>query len=116
MAIELDREALDDYVDLNPSVATADDLVRRLIADRFIPEELLERCQIDGSLLETGDLHLLLENKDFSFDDCFEAAQDIADVINNPPSGGGGARRSVRAAPTNTYPEVHNLLSFVAEV
>ena len=81
--IGLDRDALDDYISLIPSVDTVDEVLKVLVASRFIPEDIVRRCRVAANLLRTGDLHVVLEGSDSS---CAMAAKHIADRINNPNS------------------------------
>ena len=86
MIIGLDREALDEYVSLNPSVDTVDELLKILVASRFIPEDIVRRCRVAANLLRTGDLHVVLESVNGSESSCATAAENMAERINNPPN------------------------------
>ena len=77
-----------------------DELLATLIADDFISEETLERCTMEGSLLQTGDLHMLLQNKMNTDNFCYVAMEEIADIINNPP--GQDSSSAARAARSTT--------------
>ena len=107
MTIGLDRVGLDDYIELNPSVDTVDELLKRILASGIIPEDVIASCLIEAGLLDSGELHLLLENKMFADSTCFEAVQALADLINNPPSSDSSTgKRSVRATSTSGLPQV----------
>ena len=107
MTIGLDRVGLDDYIELNPSVDTVDELLKRILASGIIPEDVIASCLIEASLLDSGELHMLLEDTMFADRTCFEAVQDLADLINNPPSSDSSAgKRSVRATSTSGLPQV----------
>lgn len=98
MTIGLDRDAVDEYVRLNPSLDTVDELLKVLVASRFIPEDVVRRCKVAASLLRTGDLHVLLENINSSDSTCAMAAEQIAERINNPPMGDDGTETTTTAA------------------
>ena len=87
MTLGLDREALDEYIELNPSVDTVDELVKRLIASGFIPERILRRCKMAVNMLRTGDLHLVFENVNRTGNVCSMFVEEIAEAINNPEAG-----------------------------
>ena len=87
MTIGLDGDSLDEYVRLNPSVDTVTDLLNVLVQSRFITMTVASRCNVEASLLDSGDLHMVLENLMNSDSICAMAAQEIADRINNPPMG-----------------------------
>jgi len=102
VTIGLDRDAVDEYVRLNPSVDTVDEFLKALVASGFIPEDIIRRCNISANLLRTGDLHVVLESVIRSDNVCSRFAQRIADRINNPPEGG------ATMTTTNTNPQVTN--------
>ena len=109
MTIGLDRVGLDDYIELNPSVDTVDELFKRILTSGIIPEDVIASCLIEAGLLDSGELHILLENREFEDSTCFEAAQDLANLINNPPgseSDSTNGKRSVRATSTSAIPQV----------
>lgn len=108
MTIGLDRDGLDEYIELNPSLDTVDELLETLVADGFISEESLERCTMEGSLLETGNLHMLLQNKMNTDNFCYMTIEEIADIINNPPGQeSSSAARSARSVSiTTAIPQV----------
>ena len=110
MTISLDREGLDEFIELNPDLDTIDRLLETLVASRFISEQTLLSCGVDATLLQTGDLHLLLENNNSAHNVCFTAAQEFAGLINNPPSGetGSNGARSVRNTATEAIPQVRD--------
>ena len=87
MTLALDSKALDEYVELNPSVDTVDELVKRLVASGFIPERILRRCKMAVNMLKTGDLHLVFENVNRTGNACYRFVQEIAKAINNPREG-----------------------------
>ena len=98
---------LDDYIELNPSVDTVDELLKRILASGIIPEDVIASCLIEAGLLDSGDLHILMENREFEDRTCFEAVRDLADLINNPPSSDSSAgKRSIRATSTGALPQV----------
>ena len=105
MYIGLDRDGLDEYIELDPSLSTVDDLLETLISSSFIRQEVVERCEVEGSLLETGELHILLENKRSTDSICFLSVAEIAKSVNNPP-GSRGSGRSARATTTTAIPQV----------
>lgn len=82
--IGLDRDGLDEYIELDPSLSTVDELLETLVSSGFITDQVLQRCGIEGSLLETGELHILLENKVSTDNLCYMAVVEIAESINNP--------------------------------
>lgn len=86
MTIGLDRDAVDEYVRLNPLLETVDEFLRELVASGFIREEVVRRCKIVANLLDSGDMHLVLENLEQTDTVCAMAAERIADRINNPPT------------------------------
>ena len=104
VTIGLDRDAVDEYVHLNPEVDTMDEFLRQLVASHFIPEDIVRRCRIFANLLMTGSLHLVLENVNKSEDICVKFAERIADKINNPPDG--------TMASTAPNPQVHYIILF----
>ena len=99
VTFRLIREAVDEYARRNPDSGTVEDFLDALISSGFIPEEILRRCEILASLLDTGDFHLLLEEKEMQLDGmiCNQFAIRIAERINNP-------RNLTEAA---SYPQVH---------
>jgi hypothetical protein len=103
VTIGIDREALDEYISLNPSVDTVDALLKVLVASRFIPENVTRRCKVAANLLRTGDLHVVLENVDSSESTCVKAANDMADKINNPPVADTTVNATIAANPQVTW-------------
>ncbi len=89
ITIGIDRDGLDEYVRLNPSLETLDDFVTTLIADTFIPEMILRSCRVSANLLDTGDLHMVLENLVTSENTCRMFVETMANDINNPPRNNG---------------------------
>ena len=88
MTIGLDHDAVDEYVRLNPSMDTVDELLKQLVASDFIPENILRRCMVSANLLMTGSLHMVLESVNGSDGNvCTMFAETIADKINDPPDG-----------------------------
>ena len=77
MTIGLDRDSLDEYVRLNPSVDTVTNLLNVLVQSRFITMTVASRCNVEASLLDSGDLHMVLENLVNSDSICAMAAQEL---------------------------------------
>ena len=84
VTIRLIRAILDEYLRLNPSLETVDDVIKSLIADGFITEDIIRQCKIAANLLDTGDLHVVLENRLNMGTPCRDFAERIAAKINNP--------------------------------
>ena len=85
--IGLDRDAVDEYVRLNPDKDTVDEFLKELVATSFIPADILRRCSVSANLLRTGDLQMVLESVASTDNACAMFAERIADKINNPPDG-----------------------------
>ena len=85
--IGLDRDAVDEYVRLNPDKDTVNEILKELVATGFIPGDILRRCNVSASLLRTGDLEMVLESVVSTDNTCTMFAERIADKINNPPDG-----------------------------
>lgn len=84
VSIAMDKEGLDEYVQLNPSISDLDDLIGSAIATGFIPQETLDRCNITSSLLDTGDLQIVLESNQTNEQYCNHAAEELAINIDDP--------------------------------
>lgn len=85
LTIGLDRDAMDEYIRLNPEMDTVDEFLKELVNSGFIPMDVLERCMVSASLLETGDLNMVMESMDNSNENtCSMFAETVADRINNP--------------------------------
>ena len=84
VSIAMDKEGLDEYVQLNPSISDLDDLIGSAIATGFIPQETLNRCNITSSLLDTGDLQIVLESNQTNERYCNHAAEELATNIDDP--------------------------------
>ena len=61
ITIGFDRERFDNYLNLNPSVETVDDLPLRIILSGLISEEDLLQCDVKASMLNEGDLFIAFE-------------------------------------------------------
>lgn len=85
MTIAFDRDALEAYIKLNPSLETVDDFLMLLIADGFISEDNLRQCTITVSLLFSGDMYLALKANTNSDSPCARFAEEIVRRINDPP-------------------------------
>lgn len=85
VTIALNHEALDEYIRLNPSFETVDEVLITLITSRFIPENIIRRCNASANILMTGDMQLVLKNVMNSERICHMFAAQIAEAINNPP-------------------------------
>lgn len=85
VTIGLDRDAVDAYVRSNPTLDTVEEFLRELVETGFIPEEVVRRCKIVANLLDSGDMHVVLENLVNTDTICAMAAERIANRINNPP-------------------------------
>lgn len=100
VSIGLDQDGLDEYVRLNPSVDTVDEFTKRLVASGFFPDDIVQRCEIAASILETGNMHMVLKNVLENETACYMFAERIADMINNPPSSSGNSTVAI------AYPQV----------
>ena len=69
---------------MNPLFDTLDEFIKGLIADGFIPEDILRQCRLAANLLDTGELHMVLENIERLGDVCRNFMEEIAEKINNP--------------------------------
>ncbi len=90
LTVGFDREAFEDYLSLNPSVETVDDLLKRMILSGLITKKDLLHCDIKASLLNEGDLFLAFEALVEAEDYCMTLSKKIGDMINNQLNGGSG--------------------------
>ena len=99
MTLRLIREVVDEYTQRNPDSDTVEDFLDALLSSGFIPEEIQRRCEILASLLDTGDFHLVLMEKEIQLDGmiCNQFAKRIAERINNPGN----------LTEITSYPQVH---------
>lgn len=101
LTIGFDRDALEDYINLNPSLETVDDLLMMLIAAGFIKEDDLRRCNVTASLLSSGDLYLALKAVSKSDTFCNQRTEDLVDRINNPPRDDGSSSTTATVSTSN---------------
>ena len=86
ITIGFDRNALEEYLTINPSVETVDDLMLRVFSSGLISRENQSHCEVSASLLNEGDLFIALKAIVRSEDYCMMLAQRLENVINDPPS------------------------------
>ncbi len=86
ITIGFDRNALEEYLTINPSVETVDDLMLRVFSSGLISRENQSHCEVSASLLNDGDLFIALKAMVRSEDYCMMLAQRLENVINDPPS------------------------------
>lgn len=73
---------------MNPDFETLDDVVKSLIADGFIPDNILRVCRLAASILDTAELQLVMENVNRDGSICRDFLDTVADKINNPDTSG----------------------------
>ena len=85
--VALDLAGLRDYIRINPSMRTLDDIIEALVESGFISDEVIDRCGLEATLTTTRNIQITLSaqnNDDAAF--CIGAGDDLADFINNPSS------------------------------
>jgi len=85
LTIAFDRDALEEYLHLNPSLQTVDDLSIRILLSDVISKEDRNRCNITFSLLDEGDLFIAFEAKSRADDYCMKASERVSKLINDLP-------------------------------
>ena len=82
--IALDLFGLREYVKLNPDVRNLDILYTLLVESEVIPEELIDRCEIEFSLTSRN-LQVVLSSRTSDDEEfCSIASERVAEVIDNP--------------------------------
>ena len=82
MTIAFDRDLLDEFIMVDPSVETVDDYLEELIDEDFISDEDLMMCKTSATLLDTGDLFLSFRSVRNSDSYCAMLAAMLVDTIN----------------------------------
>ena len=85
--VAIDFAGLRDYIRINPSVRTVDDIIEALVESDFISDEVTDRCELEATLTTTRNIQITLsaeDDNDVTF--CNEASEKIAAAINDPSS------------------------------
>ena len=87
MYIAMDLVGLSEYVRLNPSIRTLDDVIEALIDSNFIGDDITDKCDLEASLTVSGNIQIALSVRSQDDDDakfCNAASELIAAAINDP--------------------------------
>ena len=84
--VAIDFRGLGEFVMINPLLRTLDALVRVLVESGFISEEVTDRCLLEPSFTDSGDLEISLSARDpdTDADFCFEQSEILAGQLNDP--------------------------------
>ena len=84
--VAIDVRGLGEFVRINPLQRTLDALVRVLVESGFIAEEITDRCLLEPSFTDNGDLEIGLSARDpdTDADFCFEQSEILAGQLNDP--------------------------------
>ena len=85
--IAIDFAGLHDYVRINPRLRTLDSYIEVLVDSGFIDDEIVERCELEGTFTVTRNIQISLSARmDRDSDFCNDASERLAAAINNPSS------------------------------
>ena len=103
LTIRFDEDKFESYLEMNPSVETVDDLLLSIVQSDLISKKDLLHCDLQGSLLDNGDLFISLEalNKYESY--CLNLAKKITNVINSLSQAG----ETISASNFTAIPQVY---------